>query len=311
MAERIITLIKFSSKGVPAVTFDGGEEARDWKVVSLKGWLNPPGSGVQLSERQSGDGAHDVSADNIRYSSRTVTVGFQMISPLQDVPGRSAVLDMLSRLRAMVHRIVRLEVRDSTYDLFCDGYLAQMDVKTDARSSQGQSVSGTVDVVCVRPELLSVDAQQVSMGAVPVAATDGSGVGLRYSAAPSKSGTKGLVYPLRYAEKGVPTMSNVGVLTNHGSSRAYPVFYCVGPLPHGVRIVFGDNRGELACSQPVGDVPLVLDSRSRTAEVGGLDVSRTLSSRGFPTVGAGETLSCMLSADGTGYVNAVLRDTWM
>lgn len=311
MAEHIITRVCLSSRGVETVDLDGGEEARGWRVVSLKGWLDPPGSGVQLSERESGDGAHDVPASDIRYSSRTVSVGFRLVSPLADVSGRSAVLGMLDRLRKMVHRIVRVEVLDSTSDLYCDGYLAQMDVRTDQRSSQGQSVSGTVDVVCVRPELLSVAAQSVSLGASPIAAVDGEGVGLRYSPAPGKSGAKGLAYPLRYAEKGVPTMSTTGALTNHGTSRAYPVFVCNGPLPHGVRLVFGGERGELICTQPVSEVPLVLDCRSRTAEVGGLDVSRTLVSRGFPTVGPGESLVCTLSADGTGWVDARLHDTWM
>lgn len=308
--DHIVTLISLSSPGVKTVTFDGGENSGLWRAVSLQGWLNTSDAGVQLAERQSGDGAHDVPVSSIRYSARTVSVGFRLFSRAPDVPGRAQVLSMLDEVRAFVHRRVTVRVRDSTFDTYCTGYVAQMSVKTDERSSAGQSVSGTVDVVCPRPEILSSVERTYQLGAKPITATSGVGVGLRYSKAGVKTGSEGLAYPLRYAEGQMPSLGTTTVLENHGSSRAYPVFTCVGPLPHGVRLTFGGGL-VLECSQPVGGVPLVLDSRSRTAQVGGLDVSRTLKHRGFPVVEPGSSLGVFLSADGDGWVTCSIRDTYM
>lgn len=61
----------------------------------------------------------------------------------------------------------------------------------------------------------------------------------------------------------------------------------------------------------VGGTPLVLDCRLGTATMGGRDVSRYLMSRGFPTVQSGGSLSVSLQSAGTGYVDCLVRDTWM
>ena len=64
-------------------------------------------------------------------------------------------------------------------------------------------------------------------------------------------------------------------------------------------------------AQAVGNVPLVLDSRSRTASIGGLDVSRNLRQRGFPTVQPGGSLAVNLQSIGNGYVSVECHDTYM
>lgn len=55
----------------------------------------------------------------------------------------------------------------------------------------------------------------------------------------------------------------------------------------------------------------MLDCRLGTATMGGRDVSRYLMSRGFPTVQSGGSLSVSLQSAGTGYVDCLVRDTWM
>ncbi len=101
---------------------------------------------------------------------------------------------------------------------------------------------------------------------------------------------KGLRYPLTYAAANGVVRQNQVTLVNNGTSRAYPVFTCHGPMPDGVDLVVEGTGLWLKCTQPVYGEPLVLDCRSRTASVGGLDVSRTLQQRGFPVVGEGTGL---------------------
>lgn len=303
-----MSVVKLSSPGSRTVRLDGGGSEEHRILTSLSGWLGSPDAKVQLSERETGDGAHDVPVSSLRYSSRTVQIGYRLKA---GSPDRDTVLDLLGELRSLLHKSVTVEVDDAGLDLYCTGYFSQLLVSTTQQTMLDQTISGTVDIVCPRPELLSVDAHRWQLGAQPVTATEGTGVGLRYSPAGVKTGNTGLAYPLRYAEELLPTMSTTAVLTNNGTSRAYPVFTCNGPLPHGVRLSFSGRQMSLACSQPVEGVPLVLDCRSRSAEVGGLDVSRTLTKRGFPVIEPGGSLRVVLSADGDGWVDCLLRDTYM
>lgn len=303
-----MSVVKLSAPGVRTVRLDGGGEERHRILVSLSGWLGSPDAKVHLSERESGDGAHDIPVSSLQYSTRTVQIAYRLKADSSD---RNAALDLLGELKSLLHRSVRVEVDDAKLNLYCTGYVSQLLVSTTRQTMIDQTVSGTLDIVCPRPELLSVDAHSWQLGAQPITATQGTGVGLRYSAHGVKSVVSGLSYPLRYAEEMLPTMNTTAVLTNNGTSRAYPVFTCNGPLPHGVRLSFSGRQMSLACSQPVYGVPLVLDCRSRSAEMGGLDVSRTLTSRGFPVVEPGGSLTVSLSADGTGWVDCRLHDTYM
>jgi hypothetical protein len=118
---------------------------------------------------------------------------------------------------------------------------------------------------------------------------------------------KGLSYPLNYGTGG--SASNVALLINQGSSKAYPVLTVTGSFPNGVQVQWGGNA--LQYDGAVGAVPLILDSRSQTASMGGVDVSRNLSRRDFPTVPAGGSVSLRLMSAGTGWVTAVCRDTYI
>lgn len=118
---------------------------------------------------------------------------------------------------------------------------------------------------------------------------------------------KGLSYPLNYGTAG--SASNVALLLNQGSSKAYPVLTVTGSFPNGVQIQWDGNA--LQYDGAIGAVPLILDSRSRTASMGGVDVSRNLSRRDFPVVPAGGSVSLRLMSAGTGWVTAVCRDTYI
>ena len=68
----------------------------------------------------------------------------------------------------------------------------------------------------------------------------------------------------------------------------------------------------LQCSLPVYEgSELILDSRTRTASVNGVDVSETLISRGFPTVPPQGGLSLLLRTVGGGWVDVESHDTYL
>ena len=118
---------------------------------------------------------------------------------------------------------------------------------------------------------------------------------------------KGLSYPLNYGTGGVA--SNVALLLNQGSSKAFPVLTVTGNFPNGVQVQCGGNA--LQYDGAIGGVPLILDSRSQTASMGGVDMSRNLSRRDFPVVPAAGSVSLRLMSPGTGWVTAVCRDTYI
>ncbi|GAA2184932.1 hypothetical protein GCM10009785_34760 [Brooklawnia cerclae] len=254
----------------------------------LEGWWSAPELRVNTTERQTGDGAHDVDESNIHYAARTVTLSW-----VARGVNRAAVLASSARLSQLTHKTVTLRVMDADRDTYVTGYVRP---QTDAAWDSTEQ-TGTLTVVCPRPERLSTLAHRVTL----LPASGGSG-GLSYG-----PDTAGLVYPLSYG-LAAPTQ-NAGALVNNGTSAAYPVLTVTGPFPDGVLLQVGS--GALAYSQPVGEVPLVLDARSRTASVAGLDVSRYLTARGFPVVPAGGSVGISLQSAGSGWVTCETHDTYM
>lgn len=259
----------------------------------VEGWDTLPDAKVELHERVQGDGAHDVPETDILYSARTVTVHYEAVGY-----SRADLLSLMRRINTAAHRSCRLRMVDGDEDTYCEGYVAQMG--RDSRWNPLLENNLTLHFVCPRPERLAWDARRFQL----VPAWD-AGLGLSYG-----SGNAGLAYPLSYG-RSASGPRNVGVLVNGGSSRAFPVFTVNGPFPDGVRLDFPGLDAGLEFSQPVGVVPLVLDCRSRTASVGGLDVTRHLTRRGFPVVPAGGSVSVSLQSAGSGWVDCLVRDTWM
>ena len=287
--------------------------------AGITGWYSTPDLKVSSMERGNGDGAHDVPESIIDYASRTIQLHVGAVGE-----NRMDTVAQWDRLRRFVHRMTRLRVVDAGRDAYCEG-MFQLEGPAEWAEDY---MEGVFTLVCNRPEILAAQPQTGQLLPVDTAGRGQGGLSynqkllsthwlgepnnsvsvLKY---PDLSGTKGIRYPLTYAGPRTSLQSNQLVLENHGTSRAYPVFTCNGPMPNGVDLVVEGTGLWLKCSQPVYGEPLVLDSRSRTASVGGLDVSRTLEQRGFPVIEPGGSITVTLRTAGTGFVNALVRDTWM
>lgn len=261
---------------------------------SIEGWWSMPTPKVSVTARGQGDGGHDIAEEDISYASRTVTLHWNA-----NAADRQSLLAMTNRVRRLAHRHVRMRVVDEIEDTYCEqGYLA---VTQQPDYRRGSIADSTVTLVFERPERLSTIPHRCQL----LPSIESDHVGLSYG--PS---AKGLAYPLSYGQAATDAR-NVCTLVNNGSSRAYPTFTVQGPWPNGVQITFPGLDTSIDYAQAVGNVPLVLDSRSRTASIGGLDVSRNLRKRGFPTVPPGGSLSVNLQSVGSGSVNVECRDTFM
>lgn len=277
--------------------YGGDYEGPGLALTGLDGWYQTPDSNVTVTARGQGDGGHDISADDILYEARCVTISYRVLAG----SNRSRALSELAKLDMLVHQTVTCRVIDDGQDTCCSGgyYVRSLDQKI--QNPLWQNLTGDITLVFERPERLSSQAQRFQL----LPSVDSAHVGLSYGA-----NNEGLAYPLSYGVAAADAR-NVGLIVNEGSSRAYPTFTCQGPWPDGVQVTFPGLGLLLDYSQPVHDVPLVLDSRSRTASIGGLDVSRNLRSRGFPTVPAGGSVSVNLQSVGSGHITVETRDTYM
>lgn len=321
-----MSVVTLSSPGVESVRLDGSAQATGLLLRGLSGWLSSPTAKVDLSERAAGDGAHDVMAAQILYAARTVIIEFRVLAA--QGADRDGVLAMVESLRTMLQRSVSVRVQDGERDLTATGYVDSVEITEHAQNMNWQTMTGQVTIVCPRPELLSTS---VDMCQVQCRSVESASGGLSYNplgllswweGEPNNSpsvleetlaGDMGLRYPLTYTlDDGDEDASNLGILHNHGSAKAYPVFTVNGPMPDGVDLVFPGTGLHLACSQSVyAGSPLTLDCRTRTATVNGVDVSDTLTSRGFPHIEPASDLTVLLRTIGDGWVDCSVHDTYM
>lgn len=287
---------ELSASGLEPVRFEGSGDLDCLCIAKggIEGWWSTPTAKVNVIARGQGDGGHDVSEDDISYASRIVTLHWNA-----NASSRDMLTDLTNSVRRLVHRQVRMRVVDEDSDTYCSGGYLTLTQQPDYR--RGSVADSTLTIVFERPERLSTAAQRCQL----LPSIESERVGLSYGPA-----ARGLAYPLSYGTAAVDAR-NVCTLVNNGSSRAYPVFTVQGPWPDGVQLTFPGLDMSLDYSQAVGSVPLVLDSRSRTASIGGLDVSRNLRQRGFPTVPPGGSLAVNLQSVGDGYVTVECRDTYM
>lgn len=268
----------------------GGDGSNGIDVRTIKGWWSTPDSKVSMTARESGDGSHDVEGRSVLYASRTVT-----IECVAHGRNRTEVEQQVESLLWMAHGLVRLRVVDEDSDTCVEGFVT-VEVKDGKVTRNEEDV--TVTVRCPRPERLSTN---VSVGFMN----------------PSSQGFGGLVYdsgvlryPLKYGD-GAEAMRSVCTVSNEGTSEAYPVIYASGDMPNGFAITNQATGEQLVYSQPVGSSVVEIDCRSRTASVNGVDVTRSVTQRGFPTVPAGGSLTLSLSADGIGTIEVASRGTYI
>lgn len=274
------------------VTLGGGLPAASGLYVTregIDGWDSAPEPKVGMTEMQTGDGAHAVRDSGVIYSARTVTVGL-------GVRGRSRdeVVSLLRSVSRACHRVVSLRVRDGSEDTFCRGYLQPV----VGAEWDDEWADGTLTVVCPDPRRYSTELHATQL--MPSGAASG---GLSFG-----PGRLGLELPLSFGE-GVGGLQNVATLHNAGTSPAYPVIAVTGPVDAGLRLDW--DGGSLSYGDAVRGVPLTLDCLTRTASVGGLDTSRHLTSRGFPVVPAGGSVTISAQMAGSGWATVQWRDTYI
>lgn len=287
------------------------------KTGGLSGWWSTPTPKISRTELGQGDGASNVQTQDIRYSARVVTLECAAVGSDHD-----NVMQSLDKVLRSAHHLVTLRVHDSD-----DTYVTGTASVTSSHVWSERYMEFTLTVECSQPERLSVQEQSLQL------VCDGiniNGGGLSYGsgmctywegeannsvsvlATDTLTGTSGLHYPLTYRTFEYIDNPNTGLLQNHGTSRAYPVFKVFGPLEDGVRLEFPEAGLVLACNYPIGSMQtLILDSRTRTASINGRDISETLTARGFPTIPANGALPVVLVTTGKGWVDASVRDTYM
>lgn len=282
-----------------SVTLHGGDfDGSGIALTGLSGWYQTPSPKITVTSRGQGDGGHDIAADDIMYEARVVTVGYRIIAGAD----RGEALRHLSLLDRLVHGLVTCRVIDEGQDTYCSGGYYVRSLEQKIQNPLWQNLSGDITIVFERPERLSTLAHSGEARASVVQAG-----GLSYG-----TGNAGLAYPLSYGV--VSDGATVMRLPNQGTSRAYPTYALNGEWPNGctLRLACDGLGSTLAFNHAIHTgTPVLLDTRSRTATMGGVDVTSGLSRRGWMTIPAGSALTVNLATPGSGWVTCESHDTYM
>lgn len=256
---------------------------------TVAGWYGTPSAKVDMTERAGGNGAFSVRDDGVLYSARTVTLGI--------CASGDTYAEMVSRMDevgALSGKMVKLLVDGDDGATIATGYVQ---VEWDEGPMPAMD-TGTLTIVCPDPRRYGTTPRRAYLS--PGASAGALGW---HADAPH-----GLLWPLSFGDCGA--VANVATLRNEGTSAAYPTITASGDM--GGLVLTDTATGEqLAWDGHVGAQPVVLDCLSRTASVAGVDASRLLSARGFPSVPAGGEVTLALTATGTGTVCAEWRDTYI
>jgi hypothetical protein len=283
------------------ISWDGGSvdlygpDAWSGLVVSsdgITGWDSAPDAKVSVTERQSGNGAHDIRSNDIHYQSRVVTIGVGAFGRTRD-----ETLAAMRSLSAAQERLVTMRVVDASSDTYCAGGYVRVEWKPDYYEGVA---TGTLTATFVRPERLSTTPSTGTL--VP---STGTGGGLVFAGS-----SHVLHWPLSFGAGAIRT-GNVCTIHNNGTIPADVIITASGNMPQGLAITDVSTGKQLAYGWDVTWQPVTFDSRTRMASVAGVDVSRGLTSHDFPTVPAGGSITLSLAASGSGTVTAVCRDTYI
>lgn len=256
---------------------------------SLDGWYSTPDSKVESTERQSGHGAFPVTKDMVLYSARTVSFNTSAIAG-----DRAKVLDTLEQIQLLAGSIVTIRVVDGERDTYATGY-----IETEWKPDRWFTAStGTITIVCPDPRRYATEGTQAFLS--PMTGADG---GFMFDT------DAGVVLSQPFQWAGDTEGGNVAVIENNGTTTAYPTLTVGGYWPNGV--IINTGSGQLSYGVRLYYQNLVLDSKSRTASINGVDVTRNLTSRDFPTVEPGETLRLSCNSAGTGGITVSIRDTYI
>lgn len=295
-------LMILSADGLDDVTIHGAPVDGPCLVATddTKGWYSHPDLKVSSVARGMGDGDFDVEDAAVLYAQRIVTIGVAAVADSRD-----GALSLMRSVSALAHRNVRIRVidgriegaaeRTDASDTWTVGYLRATWDKLD---EAGSMVVGSVTVVCPDPRRLSTAVRTGRMlgGAA-------STMGLVFDA-------KGnLSWPVSFGGSGA--VQSLCVVKNSGTSVAWPTIAIGGSSPNGWSVT-DVATGEAVSSRqdPVWN-PIVLDCMRGTARQGGVDVTRRLDARRFPSVGPGGTLQLALEADAGCTCEVTCYDTYI
>lgn len=263
----------------------------DWES-GVDGWRDLPDSKVGMTEKQLGDGSFPVFDSAVTYASRTVTINVIAFGKTRD-----AVIGYQNELVRQSHRVITLRVIDDYEDTFSDGYIKSIEWESVRVVSPYAYSTGKVNFICPDPRRFAYELRTAYMS--PYArATDG----LQYS------DDGGILIPLNYGSDS-GSIRNIATIANEGTCTAYPTITASGNMT-GFTIVDVESGRQLSYSQPITS-PVVFDSMSETANVNGVDVSRNLVDRQFPSIQAGGSITLAMYANGSGSVEITSRDTYI
>jgi hypothetical protein len=288
-----ILRITLSAPNVPDVVFNNNRAAQGLHTTkeAIKGLWSAPSLKTSLTERQTGDGAF--TPGQVLYSARTVTIPFVIVDYSHE--NLQAYRDSIGRL--MGSKSVRMSVVDGdNIPFYVTGHIQPE--YSDVFHENGDT--GSINVVCEDPCRYSVNAHESIVNC-----TGEHGGGLNYGDG------KGLVYPIDY---GASVNNSMTVLNNEGSYKSYPKFILNGYLNSGARISWsssGGAEGEIVVNSDVSTVPMVLDSKTRSSNTGGLDTTFQLGNSSWPSIEPKGTLTVRLLASGDGWLSASSHDVWM
>lgn len=269
----------------------GDDGDREMILREIDGWSATPESKTETTPRKWGDGDHDISQADIAYGSRTVSLSYRLLAG-----DRRRLQGLRGLLDGLTHRLVRMRVVDGDEDTFQVGEVLQVLPDKAPQNLATQTETGAVTLLFRRPDRLSwlVRRDQVWPGG-------GMSGGLSYG-----SSAAGLAYPLSYGV--LPASRDTLLLRNVGSSAAYPVLTLDGD--HRGRLLLVWEGRSLEWSGGVGG-PVVFDCRTQTVSLGGVDQSRGLVSRAFPSVPPGGSVLVRLVEAGDGWLTVESRDTYI
>ena len=282
---------------VLTVTIDGGGGAvrlgppggaPGLHASGLAGWYGTPDGKWDLTERQLGDGAFAIEPSQVVYSSRTVTVDGYALGRT-----RAEALSSLAPLGAMAHRLVSIAVDDGVAETYATGALTA----EVGKGVRGGAVTFTLTIVCPDPRRYGTETLSATL--VPGGNADG---GLDLTDAR-------LAWPLAWGESAAS--HSVATMHNAGTSTAYPTISIRGDISD-VTIAEPATGRALSISGYIGWQPIVLDCLSRTASIAGVDVTRRLGRRDFPSIAPGGDTTLALMCSGTnGNVSIEWHDTYI
>lgn len=318
-----MSTIILSAANVDDLTLYGDAGDHELILRSYSGWYDSPQSKVDLTERGGGDGAYDIPSSRILYAARTVIIPYRILPARGH--DRSRLRALQENVNRLLHEQVTVRVIDSDRDLYACGYVDSIDLETTVDNINREYLTGQITIVCARPELLAYRSQSWDIrsdGTTQGGLQYGPGMYTYWEGEPNNSvsvlvtdtnyGDIGLHYPLSYGVKA--DGGNICTLTNHGNSRAYPIFTINGAFPDGVDLKMTTRAGSshLLIQQPItGGTPIVLDTRSQTATRGGTNVTSMLTMREWATVPAMGSMTVALMTAGTGWVTCTSTDTYM